>query len=152
MTPSPRPYTKQNTNNPKPPKKTPPMLGCEERKESRGWRSWWMSAALQTPARWSCDENYIVLCNLYIGLIPNLPCKRNASWEMHDHVSDGPNLEAGRAGGRSDDPLILRLTRRQPSETFGRVRILQRRITPSIGRNGVSGNVPCCASPGFWSS
>ena len=60
-----------------------------------------------------------------------------------------PNLEAGRAGGRSDDPLLLRLTRQQP---FGRMRILRTRIAPSIGRSGVSKNVPCCASPGFWSS
>ena len=60
-----------------------------------------------------------------------------------------PNLEAGRAGGRSDDPLLLRLTRQQP---FARVRILKTRIAPSIGRNGVSKNVPCCASLGFWSS
>ncbi len=31
-----------------------------------------------------------LLCTEYIGVIPNLPCKRNASWEMHDHVSDVP--------------------------------------------------------------
>ena len=50
-----------------------------------------------------------------------------------------PNLEAGRAGGRSDDPLLLRLTRQQP---FGRVRILRTRIAPSIGRSGVSKKCP----------